>query len=108
METKKILPRSQRLQFVKPNPQFNMHNDKDLTNFMIPYEKHIWNGIIAWTNVTSSRNPLSNMETLDIPIGNQIRPNTIQIWKTELGKNGYFIAINDKYLNISPIKPYDN
>lgn len=97
----KVMPKSERSRFDKANLHFNMPRDIDPVNYMVPFEQHIWNGIVAWTNVTSSRNPLSSMETLRVPVVNQIRPNTIQIWKTELTKNGYGIVITNNYLIVS-------
>lgn len=94
----KIQSKSKRQQYVNLNMR---QLDNPTVDHRIPFENHAWNSILAWTNINNTKNPLSKLDSLNLPIANQIRPETLQRWKLNLEHAGYNVVINSKNLNIS-------
>jgi hypothetical protein len=66
-----------------------------------PLENHIWGSILKWTNVNETTNPLSQKNTLSIPVVKQVRPEALNTWKTRLEHSGYKVDINKTHFNVS-------
>ena len=96
----KIIPNSERRNYV--NNVTNATNTNTApTDPMDPFERHIWNSILIWTNVTDNTSALAAKTTINLPILDRVKPETLQRWQAQLEANGYIVTKDTENFNVS-------
>lgn len=94
-----IQTNEQRKKFVSPTEP--KQKNLSIEDKYAPFENHVWNNILAWTNVNNNQNPLANRTNIYLPVVTQIRPETIEKWRNDLENSGYNFEIQNRKIIIS-------
>lgn len=97
----KIVPNSERVKYVTTANNALLEQRIPPADPIEPFERHIWNSILIWTNVNDSSSALASKTTINLPVVHRVRPETLQKWQTQLESAGYIVTKDEKIFNVS-------